>query len=253
MVVTYKTIKNTKQTDKPNEDAVLCDKDKNIYILLDGVSRDNENGKYPFPSPAVIAVNILIENIYAELKNTDMNNSDILDSIKHAIQIGNDKLKIFNENNKISFPAGAVGIVAVIQREKLYYGYIGDCYGRLIYANTVQIFTKCQTELISKHKKQFTTYEIREIICNNIDHPYSYGVLNGDKRAMNFVKRGEINLSEVEQIILASDGMENYLSICSLELLKEKSASDLVDEAVAINGNAQDDRTIIKIEREKHK
>lgn len=34
MKITYNTVKNTKQLDKPNEDIIFCDLEKNIYILL---------------------------------------------------------------------------------------------------------------------------------------------------------------------------------------------------------------------------
>lgn len=46
-IISYGTLKNTKQQDKPNEDLVFGDLDRNIFILLDGVSRDTINGKYP--------------------------------------------------------------------------------------------------------------------------------------------------------------------------------------------------------------
>lgn len=41
----YGTLKNTKMYEKPNEDFVLCDNERNIFILLDGVSRDKVNGE----------------------------------------------------------------------------------------------------------------------------------------------------------------------------------------------------------------
>ena len=38
------TIRNTKSVEKPNEDFVYFDKEKKFGMILDGVSRDKENG-----------------------------------------------------------------------------------------------------------------------------------------------------------------------------------------------------------------
>lgn len=148
----------------------------------------------------------------------------------------------------MSFAAGTVGIVAIIQNNNLYYAYIGDCYGRLVYGDKIIIFTKCQTKLINEHKKEFTSYEIREIICNNNTHPYAYGVLNGDKRAVNFINSGRINISDVNQVILTSDGLEDFLLRCSSKILIDKDVDFLIKEAQLYNNVSQDDRSILKIE-----
>lgn len=248
MRVTYNTIKNTKQLDKPNEDLVFCDMDKSLFVLLDGVSRDNEEGQYPNPSPAVDVDELVIEEINSNINLVDLQDSNILDVIIKALQKANDKIRIYNESKKLLFAAGTVGIVAIIQHNILYYAYIGDCYGRLVYEDKVITFTNCQTELISEHKKEFTSYEIREMICNNNMHPYAYGVLNGDKRAIDFICLGEIDISDVKQIILTSDGLEDFLLRCPSQILIDKDADLLIKDAILYDNKKQDDRTIIKIE-----
>ena len=246
--MTYNTVKNTKQLDKPNEDIAFCDMDKSIFVLLDGVSRDNEGGQYPNPSPAVDVNEIVIEEINSNINLVDLQNNNILDVIIKALQKANDKIRIYNESKKLLFAAGTVGLVVIIQNNILYYAYIGDCYGRLVYEDKVTTFTKCQTELINEHKKEFTSYEIRKMICNNNMHPYAYGVLNGDKRAINFIYSGEIDISDVKQIILTSDGLEDFLSRYPSQILTNKDADLLIKEAILYDNKNQDDRTIIKIE-----
>lgn len=248
MRVTYNTIKNTKQLDKPNEDIVFCDMDNALFVLLDGVSRDNEKGRYPNPSPAVDVDEIVIEEIKSYINLIGLQDNNILDILIKVLQKANDKIRIYNESKGLSFAAGTVGIVAIIQNNTLYYAYIGDCYGRLVYEDKVTIFTKCQTELISEHKTEFTSCEIREIICNNNMHPYAYGVLNGDKRAIKFIRLGEVDISDVKQIILTSDGLEGFLSRCPRKILMNKDADLLIKEAILYDNKKQDDRTIIKIE-----
>ena len=46
------TAKNTRYADKPNEDLFFFDEASGFAMILDGVSRDRENGIYPNPSPA---------------------------------------------------------------------------------------------------------------------------------------------------------------------------------------------------------
>lgn len=248
MKVTYCTKKNTKQMDKPNEDIVFCDMDRSLFILLDGVSRDNKGGKYPNPSPAVDVGEITVEEIKSNINPDDLQSRNVLDIIMESIQKANDRIRIYNEVKKLPWASGTVGIIAIIRKGILYYAYIGDCYGRLVYEDKVTFFTKCQTELISKHKKEFSAYEIRELICNNPMHPYAYGVLNGDIRALGFIGTGEIDLSGVKQVILSSDGMEGFLTRCPSELLEGEDAYLLIKDAASYDDKGQDDRTIIKIE-----
>ena len=51
------TAKNTRYADKPNEDLFFFDEATGFAMILDGVSRDRENGIYPNPSPACRADN----------------------------------------------------------------------------------------------------------------------------------------------------------------------------------------------------
>lgn len=247
MKITCETLKNTKQQDKPNEDLVFCDLDRNIFILLDGVSRDTINGEYPFPSPAAEVAEILKANIYQKLSVTLGN---VRDGIVTAMMKANAKVKEYNREHMLDFAAGAVGIVGLIEDQRFYYGYIGDCYGRVITGDKAEIFTTCQTQEIARHKRKYSAYEIRHIICNNIKHPCGYGVLNGDERAYDFIQSGVIDCANIDQIILSSDGMEEYLSGTSIGEISESSAQELIIKAMRYNNAGQDDRSVIKIEKE---
>ena len=239
------SIKNTKQKDKPNEDCVFCDRDKGVFILLDGVSRDNVEGKYPIPSPAVEAVQLLKESIYRSLLHSG---GEPEDRLWEAIEAANKEVNQYNQIHNFDFAAGAVGIIALISNNWFYYAYIGDCSGRVITGQEVKVFTTCQTSNISKYKQEYTTYEIRNIICNDIKHPCGYGVLNGGEGAMDFIQTGRINIGSVDQIILSSDGMEDYLLQRPANVIQEKDARGLLDDAMKFNNKLQDDRSIIKIE-----
>ena len=247
VIASYRTQKNTKQADKPNEDLVSCDLNNNIFILLDGVSRDNIDGKYPNPSPAVEVVEILKHSIHQGLVSLS---EYACDRITSAMLHANTRIKEYNQEHVLDFAAGAVGIVGIIEDQRFYYGYIGDCYGRIITGNRTNIFTSCQTQEIARHKKEYSADEIRHIICNNIKHPCGYGVLNGDEGARDFIRCGVIDWVNVDQIILSSDGMEDFLSNISVEELSQNTAEELIARAINYNNVSQDDRSIIKIEKE---
>ena len=48
------TEKNTCYADKPDEDYFFFDEASGFAMILDGVTRDRENGIYPNPSPACL-------------------------------------------------------------------------------------------------------------------------------------------------------------------------------------------------------
>lgn len=247
MQISLFSLKNTTRSDKPNEDLAYFDQDSNFLILLDGVSRDTENGYYPTPSPTVDVVKIICEVVVHCIRTELAHADNISTLLRSAILKANNRVKEYNEFYRLDFCAGAVGIFAMLYNNVFHYAYIGDCYGRSILDKQIKIFTTQQTALIAAHKKEYSAREIRNIICNNPKHPYSYGVLNGDPRAEHFLEFGAIPTSSFDQIILSSDGPEEYLSKCSSSVLKKSSAKELITQFAQSNDIKQDDRTIIKL------
>lgn len=243
-ISTCGSIKNTKIYDKPNEDIVLCDDERKIYILLDGVSRDKINGKYPSPSPAREVSELFAKEAYDYLKKSDGKYE--LKYIKDAFIKGNEAIEHYNIKY-YDFLPGTVGIVCCIYKDRLYYGYIGDCYGRLIRNDEILVFTKCQTEKIAIHKKEYSSKEIRNEICNNIKHPYGYGVLTGQKEALDFVVFGEYCLNNVDMVFLSSDGIEPFLAGLSREDFVNGDATYYLEKSVM--DTEEDDKAVIIISK----
>lgn len=240
-ISTCGSVKNTKMYDKPNEDFVLCDDEKKIYILLDGVSRDKINGKYPNPSPAREVSELFAKEAYDFLKKSKGQYG--LEQIKEAFIKGNEAIERYNIKYNSDFLPGTVGIVCIIDKDRLFYGYIGDCYGRLIQNDKIVMFTKCQTEKIAIHKKEFSSSEIRNEICNNAKHPYGYGVLTGQKKALDFVVLGEYSLNNVDMVFLSSDGMEPFLDRLSRKDFVKKDAEYYLQSS--IEEREEDDKAVI--------
>ena len=241
------SIRNVKDINKPNEDYFFCDDVHGVYIIVDGVSRDKKHGVYPNPSPAADVSKIFVNSAYDYYKNNYANIDDIYKVLFNMMRYGNEKIKLYNSlgNWDDGFLPGTVGIIGIIKGSKFSYIYIGDCYGFVI-NKSKKTFTSCQTEQIIQHKREFDSRTIRNIICNNKDHPYSYGVLNGDERAMGFLEYGEINLHSSDKLFLCTDGFYDALDIISAPELY-----NIELEKINQYSSNTDDKTLIIIEEDK--
>lgn len=235
------TCKNSKASDKQNEDFVLYDGKEGVGLILDGVSRDRENGIYPSPSPAFRASKIFADSVLE--KGEDDSAKGIL-KIQNKIRRANLELKKYNAQLGHRFPAGTVGLVFSFERGCFHYGYIGDCYAAIIRDGSYRVFTECQTMMVAQHKKEFTSDQIRFDICNHISHPCGYGVWDGNENAMDFVKYGTIQIRKGDVIFMFTDGL--------LAEVSEKSTAELVNcplEQLFLRDSdvRRDDRTCIRI------
>lgn len=250
MKIESHTIKNNKFEDKPNEDVIRINETDEFVdiVLLDGVSRDRENGVYPNPSPATIITELFADNCINVMKNENIDNWS-LDILKRIIETSNEQMKGYNVQHNLGFPAGCVGIILRVIRGKIYYAYIGDCTGVFLTNEEVKYFTFKQTEEVVKHKKELTTKQIRYEICNNINHPYGYGVWDGNPGAMDFVKYGEFDYKDGDVLLLFTDGAEEALYCQEYEAWKSTEIDRLIyikeqEENKAI---IYDDQAIIRV------
>lgn len=234
------SFKNTVSEDKPNEDIAFFFRETGIGMVLDGVSRDKENGQYPNPSPAKIANQLFIEAVMQQ----DMGSVSGIEKIQLLIQAGNKALREYNEKLKHRFPAGTVGIVFSLENNCFHYGYIGDCYAEIIRDGKRRIFTECQTMMLSRHKKEFTSDEIRYEICNHVNHPYGYGVWDGNNSAMDFVKYGSIQLLSGDVLFMYTDGLQREMDEKGLWELIDTPLEGLFEQE---SKTERDDRTCMRI------
>lgn len=235
------TCKNSKAQDKPNEDLVIYDEKKCLGLILDGVSRDRENGIYPSPSPALVASQIFADSI---LKKASGDVGMGILKIQNIICRANNEIERYNAQLQHKFPAGTVGVVFSFEHNHFNFGYIGDCYAAVIRSDCYRIFTECQTMVVSRHKKEYSSDEIRFDICNRINHPCGYGVWDGNSKSMDFVKYGSIEIMPGDVIFMFTDGL--------LSEVMEKSTAELVSSPLEslfsmIPEENSDDRTCIRI------
>lgn len=241
------TAKNTRYADKPNEDLFFFDEATGFAMMLDGVSRDRENGIYPSPSPACRADNAFADAAQAVFLKK--NGAAPADRLKAAVYAGNMAVAAANEGFPSPFLPGTVGVLALFAEHKLHYAYIGDSNGILISNGTLSYFTTPQTAEVHRRRKEFTSDEIRAVICNNPSHPCGYGVWNGMPSAAEFLRVGELPLSAGDRVLLCTDGIDPFLASLSDAALAAMDADTLISQAMAymMPEGYMDDRTAIVI------
>ena len=241
------TAKNTRYADKPNEDLFFFDEALGFAMILDGVSRDRENGIYPHPSPACRADNAFADAAQAVLlKNSDAAPADRL---KAAAYAGNKAVAAASEGFPSPFLPGTVGVLTLFADHKLYYAYIGDSNGILISNGTLSYFTTPQTAEVHRRRKEFTSDEIRTVICNNPSHPCGYGVWNGMPSAAEFLRVGELPLSAGDRVLLCTDGIDPFLASLPDKTIAAMDADTFISQAMAYMRpeGYMDDRTAVVI------
>lgn len=241
--------KNRRDFPKPLEDFILIDRENKIFIILDGVSRDKENGIYPDPSPSFEVTQIFAKEVFNFLKQENRGR-DMANLLRLAVIKGNNKINEYNKKATWTFLPGTVGIVSVILDDKFYYVFVGDCIGQIFHKKISKFFTYPQTKLIKEHITEFSADQIRNNICNNKKQPYSYGVFTGETGVMDFLEYGEESLYEGDLILLATDGMDKLLNNKIFQMTNSTSAKDLITRTGKLEkdqGLSSDDKAVIVI------
>lgn len=247
-IMTGDTRRNTHYTDKPNEDLFWFDERAGAALVLDGVTRNRENGIYPNPSPARTAAEVFAEAARAVLTAPGRAEEKLPASVK----AGNAAVARANEGFPSDFLPGAVGVLALAEDSSLYYAYIGDSNGIVLSRGKAAAFTEPQTKAVHDHRGEFTAHEIRAHICNNARHPYGYGVWTGQSGAMDFLRTGAIPLEAGDRVILCTDGLNEFLSAVGPEALCAMDSGTILERAMAFQKTEgwMDDRTAVIIDAE---
>lgn len=231
--------------DKPNEDVYVMDEGNHIYIVADGVTRDRLDGKYPNPSPAQYISQLFVRETYQYLHD-NLLHDNLYELLEQAITYSNNIIQSENKDYT-EFAPSTVAIVAIVRSNLLYYAHLGDCSIWLLGEKFKRI-TNPQTEIIHEHAQEFTLAQIRDEIANNPNHPYAYGVLNGDEQALLFVEYHQLELVSGMNILIASDGFDDFFD--SSECVYEnQSVDDFIAEAESFGTQnphlRSDDKTAI--------
>lgn len=242
-----------REINKPNEDRLFIDEENGIFILLDGVTRiHKEYDEHPFESAALDLGNIFIEEAYPFIKN-NLGHSNPERFLRDAVKVANAKIKEYRKRKSLTewgFYPSTLGIIGIVCDGCLHYVSSGDCIGVLIRKNAKILFGREWT-LEAVDKLNVSKKERYERYCNHPENHLSYTVFNGDEEVMAGLQYSFIDLHEGDTLLLASDGLGDYIKFeKNADLLRQTPA-----EIIALSSKYDlppyaeyaDDKTIIKL------
>ncbi len=247
----YKVIKiYSKKTEFPTEDhwKVLEEKNCCTLIVADGVTRyllrhatdkwgTPESKKaqlkeYPNPSPAKLTAEKFCKTSLNSLKKKKNIFETFKDANESILKFG---FKFNPEPNLLENDYwGCVGAIARVENNNLSWGFICDCgvavltkKGKIKFktldegTQTVSLMTKMFTPYLGKKVKDARTIEgrilLRGLFQNRLTYPRGdvkkgFGVINGDKNALDYVRTGSLELKDGETLLVYSDGLANVVT-----------------------------------------
>lgn len=234
---------------KPNEDFYLVSKKFPIFALADGVTQSHyKNGEYAFPNSAKEAAEIFCKTTikYLERKiqilaSPNFYDRSFLEKLKETFNFSNEKIKELNTkygiDKKLNYIEydwfDTVGVAGTILKNKIYYGYVGDC-GLAIFDKNNKLKFQTKDEVLPAVKRFKDMYKnwkdfpqkkrtliIHRDFRNNPDKK-GYGSFSGEKGVENYYKTGIKELKSNDLLVFYSDGF--------LELLKDKNFVEILRE-----------------------
>lgn len=249
----YATAPHTRELNKPNEDRLITDSERGIFIVLDGVTRvHSEYKSAPFKSAAGDVGDIFIGAVYRYLCEhiSDPEPRAILEgAIREANQLILDYRRQKSKEEWGFYPS-TLGIISFLREGRLYYASCGDCIGVLLRGGARMIFAReLALEAVDLHS--VSKKERYDIYCNHPENHLSYTVFNGDEAVMEGVEYSFIDIYEGDTLFLATDGIADYLKYEKSQELIRAGA----EEMISLSGEYDrppyaeyaDDKTLIKL------
>ncbi len=260
------TDRNVSQSPHPQEDALFLDDVNNIYVIADGITRQ-EGYESDYSLAAAFSNEFtstfsrkLAESMKLNSKNPEelIKKCFVNSSVLTQSRLEKDGVytkakaaaKALSVKNGTYFEApGCVAAVAVIDNGTLYYGSVGDCAVTLIRNGQPAILTRNQTAYAFNVDKHEADRELLyERYVNKPGNKHGYGVVNGDRNVSAFFTVGSVKLTAGDYVYIMSDGIKDFF----IDSYEEAYNSLLLSEIFALhkgqtNGDL-DDRTIIRIQ-----
>ena len=253
----YKTesysIPHTRGLKKPNEDRLVADGERGIFIILDGVTRPH--GEYeaaPFESLAADLGDAFIKEAYAYLK-MHIDDQDPEQILRGAVRVGNEGITQYLlglGSRNWSFYPSTLGIIALLRDGVLHYICVGDCIGVLIRKSSRMLFGReFALEAVDLH--DVSKQDRYQIYCNHPDNHLSYTVFNGDGVVMEGLEYSFIDIHEGDTLFLATDGIADYLKFEKASKLKNQTPAEIILASGEYDATPYaeyaDDKSLIKL------
>lgn len=238
---------------KPNEDRLYFDTENQIFILLDGVTRvHSEYDRRPYESASGDIGDIFIRAASRYVRE-HMDAAEPEELLLGAIREANSAILDYRSCRSAkdwAFYPSTLGFIGFIEDNTLYYVGAGDCMAMLIRRGAKMIFAT-EWSLEAVDLKRVSKQERYDIYCNHPESKHSYTVFNGDGCVTEGLCCSFIDLCPGDTLIIASDGIANYLKYEKSALLLGQTP----EEMISLSGEYDappyaeyaDDKTLLKI------
>lgn len=249
----FASVPHKRELNKPNEDRLLIDEENGIFIILDGVTRvHKEYDSSPFASAAGDVGDIFLKEAHEYIK-AHIKDSDPKAVLYGAADTANTKIKKYRKiksQEEWEFYPATLGIISILRDNTLHYISVGDCLGVLLRHNSKILFGReLSLEAVDLNKVNKTARYM--YYCNQPGNELSYTVFNGDDAVIEGLEYSFIDIHPDDCVILASDGIGNYLKYEKAADIIFQSAEEIISlsEKYDIPPYAEyaDDKSLIKI------
>ena len=244
---------NKRDIQKPNEDVIVADADRGIFILLDGVTRPHEEYReVPGASAARDASTVFAREAYAYLKEHSRE-KDKECLLRDAAACANSHLLSLRSGKSLAqweFYPATLGILALIDDGVLHYLTVGDCMGVLFRGSSRILFGK-EFSLEGVDLLRPSKAERYEKYCNQHPGFLSYTVFNGDESAPASAEYSFLRLEKGDTVLFATDGVGEMVKFEKQNVLTTASLEDLLVLSGKFDtdpfGKYADDKSMIRI------
>jgi hypothetical protein len=213
------------------EDAHFIDAKNGVFVVADGVTRDrDEQGIYPYPSPAAGAALAAAENIGRALLLMHEGGTLITkQEMAAAFESGNGAVRAYSTDSGFwdnhdyllrDLPGAVASALTMLDDATFTWGYIGDCGAARIRSNgQVRWHTPDDVTDVRQHfpkADEMSRSERNMLIRQNFrnkpgaGHP-TYGVLTGEEEALRYVKTGIRSYDPGDLELVYSDGIAPFI------------------------------------------
>lgn len=244
---------NNRGLGKPNEDFFFVDRERHVFILLDGITRvHKEYQEIPGRSAACDVGEIFLNTArdYIAAHRNDQAPEALL---RNAALLGNAAIVPYRRQKELAqwqYYPGVLGILAVLEGDRLHYAYVGDSISVHIRGSEKTYFG-CQEQLETIAKLRTTKAEMYANYCNHPENPLGYGIFNGDESVSPLLEQGVITLQPGDTVIFSSDGLTQYLRHTDAAVLAGATVEEMMDASVIYDqppyASYADDKAAIKL------
>ena len=255
--MTYYTVQSAvrrnNRPNKPCEDFLVCG--ETAFVVADGVTQNHdEYVEGMTTSHAGEVARLTAETIAAALETAENPTAAARGAVQAAIAAAAE----YNAAHPGPFPAAAVFVSGAIRAGTLHFAYLGDSLITLIREGVRIRLSEQQTSHLrvygSTKGLNITKRELYDTITNNAAHPLGYGIVDGEDRALAFLRAARVALQSGDRVILSSDGIDKYLSFAPVEELASLPPEALLDRSKAYDkppyNPYADDKAVITIDVE---